>query len=297
MQQPKVGPADSPEAGRGPQEEGAQDQPRNGPATSQKNGYSLRGNRKRFTGPSHPDRDKQFRYISQLRDEFLSAGDPVISVDTKKKELIGNFKNAGRTWRQIPDEVNAHDFLSDAECRAVPYGIYDLAANRGFVSVGTSKDTPEFAADNIARWWRTDGVKRYPQAQRLLIHADTGGSNAAASRVFKVRLKEKLVDTHGVAVTLCHYPTGASKWNPIEHRLFSRISTNWAGTPLRSLNGMLAALRGTVTKAGLKVRALLNRKQYQAGVKVTNDELAELGLQRHKVCPNWNYTIPVQSMG
>ena len=145
------------------------------------------------------------------------------------------------------------------------------------------------------KWWREEGSRRYSQAKRLLIHADTGGSNAASSRVFKVRLKEKLVDAYGIAVTVCHYPAGASKWNPVEHRLFSQISTNWAGTPLRSLNALLAAIRGTVTKAGLKVRALLNHKKYRTGVRVTNEELESIGLQRHKVCPNWNYTIPVQT--
>lgn len=291
-----MGPADPTQAGRGPEEEGPQDQPPDGQAASKKKGYSLRGNRKRFTGPPHPDRDKQFSYIDRQRKAFLKAGDPVVSVDTKKKELIGNFKNAGRAWRQTPDEVLAHDFPSDAECRAVPYGIYDLAANRGFVRVGTSKDTPEFAADNIARWWRDEGSRRYPQAERLLIHADTGGSNAADSRVFKVRLKEKLVDAYGIAATMCHYPAGASKWNPVEHRLFSQISNNWAGTPLRSLKVMLSAIRGTVTKTGLKTRARLNRKNYRTGVKVTNKVLASIGMQRHKVCPNWNYTISTQSL-
>lgn len=214
-----------------------------------------------------------------------------MSVDTKKKELVGNFKNLGRTWRTEPDEVNAHDFPSDAECRAVPYGVYDLAANRGFVSVGVSKDTPEFAVDCLVRWWRKEGSQRYPEATRLLIHADTGGSNAAKSRVFKVRLKEKLADPFGLEVTLCHYPAGASKWNPIEHRLFSRISANWAGVPLRSLRGLLAAICGTVTKTGLRTRALLTRRKYRVGTKVTDQDLANTNLKRHKTCPEWNYTI------
>lgn len=227
----------------------------------------------------------------------MEAGDPVVSVDTKKKELIGNFKNDGRTWRKAPDEVNAHDFPSDAECRAVPYGIYDLAANRGFVNVGTSADTPEFAVDSLTRWWREEGAKRYPNARRLLIHADTGGSNAATSRVFKVRLKEKLADAFDLDVTVCHYPAGASKWNPIEHRLFSQISINWAGTPLRSLKGMLACIRGTVTEAGLRVRALLAGKKYERGVKVTNKELASVKLKRHETCPTWNYTIWSSPLG
>jgi len=277
--------------GEGSQGAWAQGEQGHGRPPSQKSGYSLKGNRKRFTGPPHPDRDTQFRYLNELKQAFLDAGEPVISVDTKKKELIGNFKNAGRAWCTDPEEVNAHDFPSDAECRAAPYGVYDLANNRGFVTVGTSADTPEFAVDSLARWWRQDGAKRYPHASRLLILADTGGSNSARSRVFKHRLQEKLVDPHGLPVTICHYPTGASKWNPIEHRLFSFISTNWAGEPLRTLKGMLARIRGTATRTGLKVRAALSRKTYPKGVKVSDDELHSLQLERHSVCPNWNYTI------
>ena len=226
----------------------------------------------------------------------MDAGDPVVSVDTKKKELIGNFKNAGRTWNQQADEVNAHDFRSDADDLAVPYGLFDVGANRGFVSVGVSRDTPEFAVDSLSRWWREDAAKRYPKARRLLVLADSGGSNSSRSRVYKVRLKEKVADAFGLEVTVCHYPTGASKWNPVEHRLFSHISNNWAGTPLRSLKGMLSCLRGTATKAGLKVRALLTRKKYRKGVKVTNEELAIVELERHDVCPDWNYTIAPRSV-
>jgi hypothetical protein len=223
--------------------------------------------------------------------EFLGGGEPVVSVDTKKKELIGNFKNAGRAWCSEPDEVNAHDFRTDADYRAAPYGVYDLAANRGFVNVGISADTPEFAVDSLVSWWREDGAKRYPKAKRLLLLADTGGSNASRSRVFKVRLQEKLADPFRIAVTVCHYPTGASKWNPVEHRLFSHISMNWSGSPLRTLDGMLARIRGTVTQAGLKVRALLSRKAYPKGIKVTDAELAALRIRRDEVCPGWNYTI------
>lgn len=205
--------------------------------------------------------------------------------------MIGNFKNAGRTWCSKPDEVNAHDFRTDADYRAVPYGVYDLVANRGFVNVGVSADTPDFAVDSLVRWWREDGARRYPTAERLLVHADTGGSNSSRSRVFKVRLQEKLVDPFGVAVTVCHYPAGASKWNPVEHRLFSHISTNWAGSPLRTLKGMLSHVRGTVTETGLRVRALLTRKVYPKGVKVSDEELAKVALERGDVCPGWNYTI------
>ena len=221
----------------------------------------------------------------------MDAGEPVVSVDTKKKELIGNFKNAGRAWRLAPDEVNAHDFPSAATCRATPYGVYDLANNRGFLTVGTSADTPEFAVDSVVRWWRQDGVQRYPNASRLLILADTGGSNGSRSRVFKHRLQERLADAHRLPVTICHYPTGASKWNPIEHRLFSFISTNWAGQPLRTLKGMLARIRGTVTRAGLRVRAVLSRRTYKKGVRVSDAELDGVALKRHTTCPAWNYTI------
>ena len=221
----------------------------------------------------------------------MNTGDPVVSVDTKKKELIGNFKNAGRTWNHEADEVNAHDFRSDADERAVPYGLFDVAANRGFLNIGVSRDTPEFAVDSLARWWREDAAKRYPNARRLLVLADSGGSNSARSRVFKVRLQEKVADAFGLEVTVCHYPTGASKWNPVEHRLFSHVSANWAGTPLRSLAGMLSCIRGTATKTGLKVRALLTRKSYPKGVTVTDEEFARVALDRHDVCPEWNYTI------
>lgn len=233
----------------------------------------------------------QFKHIEKQKQSFLDSGEPVISIDTKKKELIGNFKNAGRLWRTEPEEVNAHDFPSDAECRAVPYGVYDLANNRGFMTVGTSADTPEFAVDSLVRWWRKDGAKRYPQASRLLILADSGGSNSARSRVFKHRIQEKLADGYGLAVTVCHYPRGASKWNPVEHRLFSFVSGNWAGHPLRTLKGMLARIRGTVTSTGLKVRAALTRKIYQKGVSVPDDEMLALNLERHEICPDWNYTI------
>jgi hypothetical protein len=221
----------------------------------------------------------------------LDAGEPVVSVDTKKKELIGNFKNAGRTWCSAADEVDAHDFPSDAEFRSAPYGLYDLAANRGFFNVGVSADTPDFAVDSLVRWWRKDGAGRYPKAQRLLVLADSGGSNGARSRVYKLRLQEKLADAFGIPVTVCHYPTGASKWNPVEHRLFSHVSNNWAGKPLRSLKGMLACIRGTVTKTGLKVRGLLTRKTYPKGVNVTKKKFAGIEIQRHEVCPAWNYTI------
>jgi hypothetical protein len=213
--------------------------------------FTLRVNVKRFTGPAHPDRDLQFRYIQEWVGVFRQEGWPILSVDTKKKELIGNFKNAGAVWCQEADEVNAHDFRGDALYRAVPYGLYDVLANRGHVVVGTSADTPAFAVDAITAWWVRRGLRRYPEAGALLLLADAGGSNGCRPRLWKQRLQEDLAERYGLVVTVCHYPTGASKWNPIEHRLFGPVSSNWAGVPLRSPAVMLACLRGTQTRTGL----------------------------------------------
>lgn len=254
-------------------------------------GYARRANRKRFTGPPHPDRDQQFRYLTRWRRRFLHAGWPVISVDTKKKELLGNFKNAGQTWCQTAEEVNCHDFLQDAVGRAAPYGIYLLEKDRGYVYVGLSADTPAFAVDAIARWWGSAGQRLFPQARRLLILADAGGSNGCTPRLWKLRLQEQLADAYGLEVTVCHYPRGASKWNPVEHRLFSYISINWAGKPLRSLEVMLGYLRDTTTEAGLRVKATAIDRQYRKGIKVPDREMKKLRLRRHKTCPRWNYTI------
>lgn len=253
--------------------------------------YSLKGNRKRFTGPAHKDRDQQFRYIARLRKRFLKAGWPVISVDTKKKELIGDFKNPGATWCLEAQSVNCHDFLQDASGRASPYGLYLPDQDRGFIYVGLSADTPEFAVAAITRWWKTSGRRRFPKARRILILADAGGSNGCRPRLWKLKLQEEVADSCGLEVTVCHYPRGGSKWNPIEHRLFSRISTNWAGQPLRSLEIMLGYLRGTRTAAGLKVKATLMIAQYKKGVRVTDQQMDALHLKRHKTCPSWNYTL------
>jgi hypothetical protein len=254
-------------------------------------GYSLRANEKRITGPPHPDRDRQFRYIERLRRRFLRAGLPVISVDAKKKELVGNFRNAGRAWRRKSDQVNAHDFRQDASDRAVPYGLYDLTHNRGYVAVGTSADTAEFAVDAIASWWQGYGSKAYPGADRILILADAGGSNSCRNRLWKVRLQERLVDRLGLGVTVCHYPRGASKWNPVEHRLFGPISTNWAGKPLRCLGTLLGYIRGTTTATGLEIEAALVNRTYATKIKVSNEQMRGVRLVRHKPCPAWNYTI------
>ena len=253
-------------------------------------GYSLKANRKRFTGPPHPDRDRQFRYIARLKKRFFRAGWPVISVDTKKKELIGNFKNAGVTWCQQAEEVNAHDFPQDALARVAPYGIYLPQLDRGYVYVGVSRDTPEFAVDAISQWWTNHGRRLYPQAKRLLILADAGGSNGCRPRLWKQRLQQ-LADREQLTITVCHYPRGASKWNPVEHRLFSFISINWAGKPLRTVETMLGYLRDTETETGLRVEAVLVSGQYQTGVKVSKQEWEDVRLYRHKTCPSWNYTI------
>jgi len=254
-------------------------------------GYSPKANRKRYAGTPHPDRDRQFRYIAKQKQAFLAAGLPVISIDTKKKELIGNFHQRGRAWGQAAEAVNTHDFKKDAAAAAVPYGLYVLNQNRGFVRVGVSANTAEFAVDTIVSWWQTDGRRDFPQAPHLLILADGGGSNGSRPRLWKARLQTRVADRFGLEVTVCHYPTGASHYNPVEHRLFGPISSNWAGKPLRSLLLLLACIRGTRTETGLRVKASLNRKRYKTKIKVSDQEMNSLTLQRHKVCPKWNYTI------
>jgi len=259
-------------------------------------GYSLRVNHKKVESgirnpPEPKERDRQFHYIGDLRESFAHRRDPVISVDTKKKDLIGNFKNGGRAWRKEPELVYDKDFPSDARGRMAPYGIYDTQANTGFVCVGASAETPAFAVDAIDRWWKHEGRNRYPRARKLLILADCGGANASRSRVWKYRLQKQLCDVHGLTVTVCHYPPGSSKWNPIEHRLFSQISANWAGKPLRTFRTALNCIRGTTTTTGLRVQARMNSKTYQKGEKVSDADMATLRLTRHDAQPDWNYTI------
>ena len=258
--------------------------------------YSLKANVKRLTGPLHQDRDRQFSYIQAQKQAYLDTGLPVISVDTKKKELIGNFKNAGRAWRIRPEEVNVYDFRQDALAGAVPYGVYDLNHNQGQVYVGNSADTPKFAVDAIAKWWETEGQAAFGQADRILVLADGGGSNGHRPRLWKHQLQEQLADRLRLEVTVCHYPTGASKWNPIEHRLFGPISINWAGKPLRTLDAMLAYISGTSTQTGLKVKAFLLDGHYEKGLKVSDRQMRDLNLERHDVCLNWNYTIRPRAM-
>jgi len=254
-------------------------------------GYALHVNAKRFTGPPHPDRDLQFRYLDSWVDLFRQEGWPILSVDTKKKELIGNFANAGACWSLQPEAVNAHDFRQDASGRAVPYGLYDVLANRGHVTVGRSADTPAFAVDAIAGWWGRSGRHQYPNTDVVLLLADAGGSNSCRARLWKLGLQERLADRYGVVVIVCHYPAGASKWNPVEHRLFGPISTNWAGIPLRTWDTLLGLLRGTRTQAGLRVTARLLPQVYHTGVKVSNRQMATLDIEYHATCPQWNYTI------
>ena len=231
------------------------------------------------------------RALTEAERDRLEAGLPRISVDTKKKELIGQFKNAGRAWGQAAEAVNVHDFRADALGRAVPYGIYDLAHNRGTVYVGQSADTPRFAVDMLARWWVDEGRPAFPAADELLILADGGGSNSARSRVWKHQLQEQLCDRHGLTVTVCHYPTGCSKWNPIEHRLFGPISSNWAGHPLATWEAMLGYVQATTTTTGLTVRATLHDGTYRTGESVSDAEMATLNLTKHDLCPTWNYTL------
>jgi hypothetical protein len=254
--------------------------------------YGLHQNvKRREAGEAHPDRAAQFDHITAQRQGCQEAGVPVISVDTKKKELIGNFKNAGQTWSTAPEAVNVHDFPSAASCRAVPYGIYDLARNRGYVCVGSSGDTPAFAVDAIARWWQDEGSVAYPDTDRLLLLADGGGSNGYRPRAWKQQLQTALCDRFGLTVEVCHYPTGCSKWNPIEHRLFSHVSLNWAGRPLRTVDTMLAYLRGTTTQAGLTVQAVRLTGTYPQGQKVTKAMMKQLNIEHDATCPKWNYRI------
>jgi hypothetical protein len=254
--------------------------------------YGLHANAKQVEAASrHPDREAQFTHLTAQRRTFQATGWPVLSVDTKKKELVGNFRNAGAVWCRAPEAVNVHDFPQDALGRAVPYGIYDLNCNRGAIYVGTSADTPRFAVDVLARWWEEIGHATYPDADQLLLLADAGGSNGCRSRLWKYQLQAALCDRFGLTVTVCHYPTGCSKYNPVEHRLFSPISINWAAQPLRSWDTLLACIRGTTTSAGLTVLATLHDQPYVTGERVANAAMATLALERHAVCPVWNYTI------
>jgi transposase len=255
-------------------------------------GYSLQANRKTKEGSSHPDRNAQFEHLNGKVKWSVSRHQPVISVDTKKKELVGDFKNGGRELRPKgqPEQVRVHDFVDPELGRATPYGIYDLGRNSGWVSVGMDHDTAEFAVETIRRWWRTMGRPAYPEATRLLITADAGGSNGSRLRLWKVEL-QKLADETGLRIAVCHFPPGTSKWNKIEHRLFSYITQNWRGKPLRSFQTIVNLIAATTTTTGLKVHAELNTEAYQSGIKVSDEELALVKIRRDKFHGDWNYEI------
>ena len=255
-------------------------------------GYSLQANRKTKEGDSHPDRNAQFEYINHKVKRFMAAQEPVISVDTKKKELIGDFKNGGREWHPQgePEKVRVHDFIIRKLGKATPYGIYDLAQNTGWVSVGVDHDTATFAVESIRRWWFTMGRPTYPKAKRLLITADSGGSNGSRLRLWKVEL-QKLANETELRIAVCHFPPGTSKWNKIEHRLFSFISQNWRGKPLTSLEVIVSLIAATTTRNGLRVHSELNRNLYPPGVKVSKAEMSRVKLRPDKFHGDWNYEI------
>ena len=254
--------------------------------------YSLQSPRKTREGSSHPDRNAQFEYINEQAKTFLSRGEPVISVDTKKKELVGDFKNGGKEWRPQgqPEPVRVHDFPDPVLGKAIPYGIYDVNRNEGWVNVGVDHDTAEFAVESILRWWRRMGKKAYPAAHELLITADAGGSNGSRSRLWKVEL-QRLADVTGLKVVVAHYPPGTSKWNKIEHRMFCHITQNWRGRPLESLETIVSLIGATTTEKGLRVKASLDRCRYDSGVEISGSELAKIHLSPHRFHGDWDYTI------
>ena len=255
-------------------------------------GYSLQSNRKTKEGESHPDRDAQFEYINRQTKLFQRLGQPVVSVDTKKKELVGDFKNGGREWRPKgePEQVRVHDFLDPALGKAIPYGVYDLAANRGWVGVGVDHDTAEFAVTTLRRWWSMMGRPLYPHAAELLVMADSGGSNGSRNRLWKVMLATMARET-GLRIKVCHFPPGTSKWNKIEHRMFCHITQNWRGRPLVSHEVIVNLIDSTTTSKGLEIRAELDKEAYPKGKKVTDEELSRVKIQRARFHGDWNYTV------
>lgn len=254
-------------------------------------GYSLKSNKKCLSSGNSPDRDAQFQIINNLRKDFIDRGDPIIGVDTKKKELIGVFKNPGRIWSRTATQVKDHDFRSEAIGIANPYGIYDVGLNTGLLVVGRSADTPEFAVNSIVTWWKRHGQQQYPHAKRLLILADSGGSNGARPRAWKKFLQELLANPFCLQITVAHYPTGASKWNPIEHRLFSEISKNWAGIPLTDFESVVNLAKNTQTATGLRVDSVLDDRDYEKGIRVSDQQMKELLIVPNKKIGKWNYSI------
>ncbi len=252
--------------------------------------YSRKVNHKQVA-VSSPHRDEQFEYLQAQKQTFLERGWPILHIDTKKRELIGLFYQSGLIWCRDPHRVNVYDFRSLAKGIAIPYGLYDPVLNAGYVRVGTSSDTAEFAVDTIVWWWQAYGQINYWEAPELLLLADSGGSNGCRPRLWKYTLQYRLVNTTGLAVTVCHYPTGASKWNWVEHRLFSAISANWAGEPLTSYAKMLHLLNATTTQQGLRVKAILTKIKYKTGIKISDEQMDHLNLDKHDTLPQWNYTI------
>jgi DDE family transposase len=253
-------------------------------------GYVLRVNRKRLTKNQDPDRDRQMRYLTRKRRAFLKVGKPVISVDAKQRELIGNFKQNGHNWRQQPLDVLESDYPSEADGIAIPYGIYDLAKNEGTIIIGLSHQTPEFAVAAIRKWWLKIGQHRYPKQDELLIEADCDGGNGNRCWLWKFGLQQ-LADEFKLSITVTHLPTGASKWNPIEHRCFCFVSGNWAGRPLTSYETMLKFIRTTKTQEGFLCRAYIDKKTYETGLKISREQIAQINFKPHRVLPKWNYTI------
>jgi hypothetical protein len=256
------------------------------------NGYSLQANKKTREGAQHPDRDAQFAHINETVAAAITAGEPVISVDTKKRELIGDFKAVGREFEPTgePVEVRGHDFKDKQLGHAIPYGVYDLAADEGWVSVGVTSDTASFAINTIISWWQHLGKARYPHATTLTITADSGGSNSPRTRLWRVEL-QRLADATGLQIRVCHFPPGTSKWNKIEHRMFSFVSLNWRGKPLESLEVIINLIAGTTTNTGLKIYAQLDDRTYEKGVEVTDEQVAAVSITRHAFHGDWNYTI------
>jgi len=255
-------------------------------------GFSLQSNRKTREGGDHPGRDAQFEHINSVAKEFLSAGDPVISVDCKKKELIGEYKNNGREWTPVdhPTEVNVYDFVDKTNGKAAPYGVYDIGNNRGWVSVGIGSDTAAFAVSTISSWWEGEGKVLYPSSKRLYINADGGGSNGSRNKLWKEEL-QKFSNQYDLEIHVSHYPPGTSKWNKIEHRLFSQISLNWRAKPLTSLLVIISLIGATTTTTGLVVKAVLDEKQYQTGIKITDEQIKKWNIEKNEFHENWNYII------
>ena len=255
-------------------------------------GYSLQSVRKSREGASHPDRNEQFEYINATAATFLRRKHPVISVDTKKKELVGDFKNGGREWQPqaTPEKALVHDFPGDAIGKAIPYGVYDMARNEAWVNVGRDHDTPAFAVASIRQWWKMMGRRAYPEAQQLFITADAGGSNGYRSRVWKHEL-QRFADDARLRIHVSHFPPGTSKWNKIEHRLFCHITQNWRGKPLRTFETVVDLIGNTSTAAGLRVKAKLDSRKYRTGVEITKAQMSSLALRRHKFHGEWNYEL------